>query len=146
MNAAKAMSGAQQAAGAPKIVNPPALSDPTPYGYSHATVVTSGSPLAFISGQIGADASGALAPSFEEQVEQAYRNLRTVLDALGAEPAQIAKLTTYVVDHDESKIEVLTRCVKGLCGDSPPAQTLVPVSRLALDAMLFEVDAVVVLS
>lgn len=31
-------------------------------------------------------------------------------------------------------------------GDRPPTQTLIPVPRLAVDRMLFEVDAVAVLS
>lgn len=146
MNAADSPTTVQQAAGELKIVNPPKLSDPTPYGYSHATVASGGSRIAFISGQIGADGSGALAATFPEQVQQAYRNLAAVLDAIGAEPRQIAKLTTYVVDYDESQIELLTRSVHELCGDNPPAQTLVPVPRLALDGLLFEVEAIVVLA
>lgn len=44
-----------------------------------------------------------------------------------------------------SKLEVLTRTVKEMFGEALPAQTLVPVPKLALDPMLFEVEAVVVL-
>ena len=44
-----------------------------------------------------------------------------------------------------SKLGVMTQAVKRLFGDALPAQTLVPVPRLALDGMLFEVDAVAVL-
>jgi enamine deaminase RidA (YjgF/YER057c/UK114 family) len=39
----------------------------------------------------------------------------------------------------------MTEAVKRTFGDALPAQTLVPVPRLALDGMLFEVDAVAVL-
>ncbi|WP_269318618.1 MULTISPECIES: hypothetical protein [unclassified Halomonas] len=42
-------------------------------------------------------------------------------------------------------LEVMTRYVKETFGDALPAQTLVPVPRLALDGMLFEVDATAVL-
>ena len=44
-----------------------------------------------------------------------------------------------------SKLEVLTRNVKEMFGEALPAQTLVPVPKLAIDPMLFEVEAVVVL-
>ena len=49
--------------------------------------------MAFISGQGGQDSTGALSPDFAVQVEQAYANLGIALDALGARPDQVAKLT-----------------------------------------------------
>jgi enamine deaminase RidA (YjgF/YER057c/UK114 family) len=55
------------------------------------------------------------------------------------------KLTVYVVDHDMSKLGVLTENVTRMFGDTLPAQTLVPVPKLAIDPMLFEVEAVVLL-
>jgi enamine deaminase RidA (YjgF/YER057c/UK114 family) len=127
------------------IVNPKTLYDPTPNGYSTAVVVPAGARLAYISGQGGQDGTGALSPDFAVQVKQAYANLRAALDALGARPDQVAKLTIFVVDHDMSKLEVLTRNVKEMFGDALPAQTLIPVPKLAIDPMLFEVEAVVVL-
>lgn len=130
----------------PLIVNPPQLSDPTPNGYSTAVVVPAGGRLAFVSGQGGQDSKGCLSPDFSEQVAQAYANLSSVLDALGARPDQVVKLTVFLVDHDMSKLGVLTRGVTKVFGAALPAQTLVPVQRLAVDGMLFEVDAVVVLT
>ena len=127
------------------IVNPPNLFDPTPNGYSTAVIVPSQSRLAYISGQGGQDATGALSPDFAVQVKQAYANLRAALDGLDARPDQVAKLTIFVVDHDMSKLEVLTSAVRETFGDTLPAQTLVPVPKLAIDPMLFEVEAVVVL-
>jgi enamine deaminase RidA (YjgF/YER057c/UK114 family) len=127
------------------IVNPQNLYDPSPNGYSTAVITPRGARLAYISGQGGHDGTGGLSPDFAVQVEQAYANLRAALDALGARPAQVAKLTVFVVDHDMSKLEVLTRNVKEMFGEALPAQTLVPVPKLAIDPMLFEVEAVVVL-
>ena len=127
------------------IVNPQNLFDPTPNGYSTAVIVPANARVAYISGQGGQDGTGALSPDFAVQVEQAYANLRTALDALGARPDQVAKLTIFVVDHDMSKLGVLTENVKQMFGDTLPAQTLVPVPKLAIDPMLFEVEAVVVL-
>ena len=127
------------------IVNPKNLYDPTPNGYSTAVIVPAGAKVAYISGQGGQDSTGGLSPDFAVQVKQAYANLRTALDALGAKPDQVAKLTVFVVDHDMSKLEVLTQNVKEMFGEALPAQTLIPVPKLAIDPMLFEVEAVVVL-
>jgi enamine deaminase RidA (YjgF/YER057c/UK114 family) len=127
------------------IVNPQNLYDPTPNGYSTAVIVPREGRIAYISGQGGQDATGALSPDFAVQVGQAYANLRTALDALGARPDQVAKLTVFVVDHDMSKLEVLTSSVKAMFGETLPAQTLIPVPRLAIDPMLFEVEATVLL-
>jgi enamine deaminase RidA (YjgF/YER057c/UK114 family) len=127
------------------IVNPQSLYDPTPNGYSTVVIVPGGARVAYISGQGGQDSMGALSPDFAAQVKQAYANLGAALDALGAKPDQVAKLTIFVVDHDMSKLEVLTRNVKEMFGATLPAQTLVPVPKLAIDPMFFEVEAVVVL-
>lgn len=127
------------------IVNPPNLGDPSANGYSTAVIAPANARVAYISGQGGQDSTGGLSPDFAAQVKQAYANLRTALDALGAKPDQVAKLTTYVVDHDMSKLGVLTRNVVEMFGEALPAQTLVPVPRLAVDPMLFEVEAIVIL-
>lgn len=129
----------------PVIVNPSHLHDPTPNGYSTAVIVPREGRLAYVSGQGGQDHTGALSPDFGAQVEQAYANLAAVLDALGARPDQVVKLTVFVVDHDMSKLGVLTENVTRMFGDALPAQTLVPVPMLAIDPMLFEVEAVVLL-
>lgn len=127
------------------IVNPKNLYDPSPNGYSAAVIVPNGAKIAYISGQGGQDSTGGLSPDFAVQVKQAYANLGAALDALGAKPDQVAKLTVFVVDHDMSKLEVLTRNVKDMFGAALPAQTLIPVPKLAIDPMLFEVEAVVML-
>ena len=127
------------------IVNPQNLYDPSPNGYSTAVIVPPNARVAYISGQGGQDSQGGLSPDFAVQVEQAYANLRAALDGIGAKPDQVAKLTVFVVDHDMSKLAVLTQNVKAMFGDALPAQTLVPVPKLAIDPMLFEVEAIVVL-
>ena len=129
----------------PTVFNPAQLHDPTPNGYSTAVITPGGGRLAFISGQGGQDQTGGLSPDFAIQVAQAYANLGAVLDALGAAPSQVVKLTVYVVDHDMSKLGVLTKNVTRMFGANLPAQTLVPVPKLAIDPMLFEVEAVVAL-
>jgi enamine deaminase RidA (YjgF/YER057c/UK114 family) len=126
-------------------VNPPNLGDPTPNGYSTAVIVPADARVAYISGQGGFDNRGALSPDFATQVAQAYANLGEALKGIGARPDQVAKLTVYVVNHDMSKLGVLTQNVVAMFGQKLPAQTLVSVPMLAIDPMLFEVEAVVIL-
>lgn len=126
-------------------VNPAHLPDPRPNGYSVAAVAPAGARLAFLSGLGGQGRDGGLSPDFGAQVAQAYANLGAALAALGAGPERVLKLTTYVVDHDMGKLGPLTGAVLAMFGATPPAQTLVPVPKLAIDPMLFEVEAVVLL-
>lgn len=126
------------------IVNPETLYNPAPLGYSTAVLTPEDSRIAYISGQGGQDHNGALSTDFEDQVEQAYANLLASLEGVGAKPEHVAKLTVLVVDHDMSKLDILTKHVKRVFGDTLPAQTLIPVPKLAVDAMLFEVEAVAV--
>jgi enamine deaminase RidA (YjgF/YER057c/UK114 family) len=128
-----------------KIVNPTELYDPAPNGYSHAVIAKGGARIAYIAGQGGEDKSGGLSTTFSEQVKQAYKNMLITLQAMDAKPNQVTKITTYVVNYNQSMLEEMTKQVKMVFGDALPAQTLVPVPRLALDGMLFEVDAIVIL-
>ncbi|MEL6839141.1 MAG: RidA family protein [Pseudomonadota bacterium] len=132
-----------QSGATPEIMNPAHLHDPTPNGYSTAVIAPDAGRLAFVSGQGGQDQTGGLSPDFAAQVKQAYANLGAILDAMGAGPEQVVKLTVFVVDHDMSKLGVLTENVIAMFGDRLPAQTLVPVPKLAIDPMLFEVEAIV---
>jgi enamine deaminase RidA (YjgF/YER057c/UK114 family) len=60
--------------------------------------------------------------------------------------SDIAKLTVLVVDHTEESLKVFGSELELMLGGGPkPACTLIPVPRLALDGMLFEVEAVAVL-
>lgn len=126
-------------------INPEGLYDPTPNGYCHAVIARGGRSLAFISGQGGEDATGNLAAEFEDQVRQAFENLLVALTAVGADPCQVPMITTYVVDHDEKRLVLITDHVRHVFGNSLPAQSLVPVPRLALDGMLFEIEAIAML-
>jgi enamine deaminase RidA (YjgF/YER057c/UK114 family) len=127
------------------IVNPPSLGDTSSKGYSTAVIVPAGKRIAFISGQGGFDGRGQLSSDFATQVAQAYANLGIALEAIGAKPNQVVKLNVIVVDHDMSKLGVLTENVIRMFGTTLPAQTLISVPKLAIDPMLFEVEAVVAL-
>jgi enamine deaminase RidA (YjgF/YER057c/UK114 family) len=126
-----------------ELMNPPGLHDPTANGYSHVAALRPGARLIYVAGQGGENEAGELRPDFRAQVRQALANLLTALTAAGAGVADIAKLTVLVVDHSEEKLHVLGAELDRALGDGPkPACTLIPVPRLALDGMLFEVEAV----
>lgn len=128
------------------ISNPPGLYDPSNYGFSHVADVASGSRLVFIAGQGGEREDGSYPEDFQGQVRQAFHNLLTALRSVGAEPKDVAKMTILIVDHAESKLAQYGAELMAAWGDVPkPACTLIPVPRLALDSMLFEIDAVAVL-
>ncbi len=127
----------------PQLINPNGLYDPTSNGYSHIAIAPPETRMIYIAGQGGEDENGNLSADFAVQLQQAFTNLRIALDAIGVHPKQVVKLTTLVVEHNESKLQQLGAEVKAIWGEQTPTQTLIPVPRLALDGMLFEVDAVV---
>ncbi|HEY8527131.1 MAG TPA: Rid family hydrolase [Acidimicrobiales bacterium] len=127
----------------PAIVNPTELHDPTGFGYSHTARALG--ELVFVAGQYGSDETGRTAsPDFAAQVERSFANLGTALRAVGLDYPDVVRIGTYIVDHDQEKLETLVATVRRIWGDTPPAQTLVGVAALALPDMLFEVEAVAV--
>jgi enamine deaminase RidA (YjgF/YER057c/UK114 family) len=128
------------------LINPAGLYDPAPNGYSHVAVVKPGARLAFIAGQGGENQQGELPADFRAQVRQAFDNLRVALEAAGAGPRDVAKLTVLIVDHSEDKLQIFgAELARAFGPGMKPTCTLIPVPRLALDGMLFEVEAVAVL-
>jgi enamine deaminase RidA (YjgF/YER057c/UK114 family) len=122
--------------------NPAGLYDPAPNGYSHMALVNNPSRMFLLSGQGGENEQGELVPDFRAQVRQALGNLSIALAAADMRYENIARLTVLVVDHDESKLAVLgEELAQVFRGQMMPACTLIPVPRLALDGMLFELEA-----
>lgn len=129
-----------------RLFNPSGLYDASVNGYSHVGLVSSGARLVFIAGQRGENEQGSLEPDFRLQVRQAFANLLTALAAADAGPADIVKLTVLIVDHSEERLHVFGAELEAALGEGPkPTCTLVPVPRLALDGMLFEIEAVAAL-
>ncbi len=125
-----------------QFINPADLYDPRPNGYTHVVIAQAPARLVYIAGQGGEDINGVLSEDFATQVEQALSNLRAALQAADATLAQVAKITVLIVDHDEARLAIFSTALRTAWGDAPPpACTLIPVPRLALDGMLFEIEA-----
>jgi len=128
------------------LTNPVGLYDPSANGYSHVATLAPGVRLVLIAGQGGEDEQGKLPADFRAQVRQAFRNLTTALEAAGASVRDVAKLTVLIVEHSEDRLRIFGEELETAFGSAPkPTCTLIPVPRLALDGMLFEVEATAVL-
>ncbi|MRX06818.1 RidA family protein [Pseudoduganella sp. FT25W] len=128
-----------------KFINPTGLYDPRPNGYSHVVIVEAPARIIYIAGQGGEDENGVLCEDFTTQVQQALGNLQTAVQAADANLWNIAKVTALIVDHSEERLHIFSSALRAAWGEHPaPACTLIPVSRLALGGMLFEIEATVI--
>jgi len=117
-----------------------------PVAYTQV-VVGSGPRTVFVSGQVSMDAAGKLvAPGdFAGQARQVYANLRAALEGAGATPADVTKLTTYVVGYQPELRALLAEARQAVFGAAAlPASTLVGVQALAELGYLVEVEAIAV--
>jgi len=118
---------------------------PPPVGYSQIAKINRGS-LVYIAGQVAADASGKLVgeADFSAQVEQVFRNLKSAVEAAGGAMADVVKLNYYIVASVEQSEIPKLRAIRDrfLNTESPPASTLVFVTRLARPGWLVEIEAV----
>ena len=126
-----------------QLINPEGL--PVPSTYTHVVVAT-GTTMVFIAGQEPEDAHGNLvgAGDLAAQARQVFANLGRALDAAGARPGQVAKITIYLVHYRREHLPVIEQARAGLFGDHKPADTVVGVETLARPEYLIEVDAIAV--
>lgn len=128
-------------------INPPELGDPSHYGFTNIVIAPADKKLVFIAGQGGRDDQGYLG-DFKAQLRQAFLSLQKALTAAGVTPEQVVKITVLSVDHDAEKQKLISAERNAMWPDGlvKPVSTLIPVPRLAGDDMLFEIDAIAVVS
>jgi enamine deaminase RidA (YjgF/YER057c/UK114 family) len=120
-------------------INPDGVFDPS-HIYSHIVIPPPGR-IAFFAGQWGGDVDGNLVEGgFAAQVARAFENVRTQLATAGIGPAQVTKLTHYVVGLDPERRSALHGEVGTIWPVDKPASTLLGIERLARDGMFYEVD------
>ena len=93
-----------------------------------------------MAGQIGLNLDGSVPSDPVEQIRQAFNNLRQCLEAAGARVQDIVKLTYYIVDFDHTNPRH-RQPLLDFIGEHRPPTTLVPVPKLALPEVMFEVEA-----
>ena len=118
--------------------------DPDPYEPFRLSQGFRVGDLLFISGQAAIDPQGEIvgAGDFDAQAEQAFSNLRRVLEAGGSSLERVVKVTIFLTDMSNFPKIV------GLRGKwfSPPypADTIVEVTSLALRELQIEIEAIAV--
>jgi enamine deaminase RidA (YjgF/YER057c/UK114 family) len=128
-------------------LNPPHLAPPLG-AYSHLSRAKAGD-IVHIAGQVALDASGRLVGpgDFAAQARQVFANLSIALAAVGAEFANVAKFTTYLVHSQDIerfmavRRELFPRLFPN--GAYPP-NTLLVVDRLVQEQFLIEIEAVAI--
>jgi len=116
------------------------------YGFSQATEVTSASRVLYCAGQASVDGNGkpVHAGDMRKQIEQAFDNLETVLEASGYALANVVRLNYYTTDVDAflgASDIVGARLSAARC--QPPG-TLLGISKLAFPGLMIEIEATAV--
>jgi 2-iminobutanoate/2-iminopropanoate deaminase len=116
--------------------------DPDPYAPFKISQAIRLGELVFVSGQAAIDRSGALVGvgDFDAQAEQAFENLRQVLEAAGSGLDRVVKVTIFLTDMSNFPMIVDLR---GRWFTQPyPADTIVEVTSLALPELEIEIEAI----
>lgn len=124
-----------------KVINPWTWQDAM--GFVQANEVSAATRTLIVSGQTSVDSDGApLHPgNMGAQVEQAVRNLQTVLDAAGFSLSDVVRVTYYTTDVDRFVAEAAGGVGMLLAGGCRPASTLLGISRLFHPDILVEIEA-----
>jgi len=99
--------------------NPPAVA-PTFSRYSHGVEAPANLRWLHASGQVGVTPEGKVADGAEAQIEQAWRNVLSVLAAAGMGPHDLVKVTTFLINRADLPTARAVR-ERMLEGPSPPA-------------------------
>ena len=127
-----------------ELINPAGLS--TPVSYSQVAVAT-GSRLVFVAGQVADDERGDLvgAGDLAVQARRAFANVGRALEAAGARPDQVVRITIYVVRYRPEHLPAISEARIAVFGDHRPTDVLLGVEALAHPELLIEVDAIAVI-
>ncbi|MGE3774581.1 MAG: RidA family protein [Gammaproteobacteria bacterium] len=118
---------------------------PRPRGYANG--VTARGRLVFVAGMIGWDAQGVFhSDDLAGQARQALQNVVEVLQAGGAKPEHIVRMTWYVTDKREyvAAYPELGKAFRELIGSFDAAMTAVEVAALIEDRAKVEIEVTAV--
>jgi enamine deaminase RidA (YjgF/YER057c/UK114 family) len=124
------------------VLQPPGW--PEPKGYANG--IKAEGEMVFVGGMVGWDANERFPEGFVAQTRQALENIVAVLNAGGARPEHIVRMTWYVVDMDAylAARGELGTVYREVMGAHFPAMALVEVRRLVEPQALVEIEATAV--
>ena len=117
----------------------------TPKGYANG--VAARGTMVFTGGQIGWNAQQQFeSDDFIDQTKQTLLNVRAVLEAGGAGPEHLVRLTWYVVDRKEynARLKELGAVYREVLGKNFPAMACVQVAGLMEEQAKVEIEATAV--
>ena len=113
------------------------------YGFSQAIETTNASRVLYCAGQASVDDNGKPlhAGDMRKQLEQAFRNLETVLKASGYTLTNLVRLNFYTTDVDAflSAADIVGSRL-GAAQSQPPG-ALLGVDKLAFPGLMIEIEA-----
>ena len=118
-----------------------------PKGYSNA-VIAQGRQI-YVAGQVGWDSEERFnSDDVAEQAAQALRNIVAVLEAAGAGPEDIVRMTWYVTDKAAyiAGLKEIGQAYREIIGRNFPAMTAVEVTALIEDRAKVEVECTAVVA
>lgn len=119
-------------------INPPELKDAREIGYNHA-VIDGGT--FYMAGQVAMDEhSNVVGEDIETQAEKTYENVGILLDAVGKTYADVAKVTTHIVDLSEHYYDGYKRVYQNTFEEPYPCHTVLGHEELAHEEYLVEVE------
>ena len=119
---------------------------PRPRGYSNG-IVAEGRVL-FVSGMVAWDEHEKFhSDDIVDQVRQALANTLTMLEAGGAKPEHVARMTWYITDKREymARGKEIGAVYRELMGSHYPAMSMVQVAALMEDRAKVEIEVTAVL-
>ena len=129
-------------------INPESLFPSLQFGFSQV-VSTKGERTIHCAGQTAWDKDMNLIGEgdFAAQARAVYENVRLALASAGAEPKDIVRMRTYIVDYTPDYLEPLGIETAAFFGShSPPASTLIGVERLAMPEFMIEIEVTAILT
>jgi len=119
-------------------INPPELKDAREIGYNHA-IIDGGQ--FYMAGQVAMDGdSTVVGDDIETQARKAYENVGTLLEAIGKSYADIAKVTTHIVDPDEHYYNGYKTVYWDIFDEPYPCHTVLGHEQLANEEYLVEIE------
>ncbi len=112
-------------------------------GYNQAEIIENANKQLICAGQTAVDANGSPQhpDDMRSQITLALDNLEAVIREAGMNLANVTRLGVYATDVDEAlKHFDLLGARFGAAGVAPP-MTLLGVSRLAIEGLMFEIEA-----
>jgi len=127
-------------------LQPDEMFDSRPLGFSQVVIAPPGQTI-YIAGQGAFDKDlQIVGDTMEEQIDVAFKNVKSALEASGAKPEHVVQIVMLMVDYDESYLSLVQKERLEFFGnDNLPASTLIPVPSLAIDGMLFEIQVTAVI-